>query len=31
MTDKKQETNDLDLDKTIVETTHKVEDFYNNN
>lgn len=27
MTDKK-ENNELDLDKTIVETTHKVEDFY---
>lgn len=31
MTDKKQELNDLDLDQTLVETTHKVEVFYNNN
>ena len=25
------ETNNLDLDKTLVDTTHKVEDFYANN
>ncbi|MEI6506850.1 MAG: tetratricopeptide repeat protein [Bacteroidota bacterium] len=30
MTDKN-ENNELDLDKTIVETTHKVEDFYHKN
>lgn len=31
MTDKKHENNELDLDKTLVETTHKVEHFYEDN
>lgn len=31
MTDKKNENNELDLDKALVDTTHKVEDFYTNN
>ena len=31
MSDKKHESNELDLDKTLADTTHKVEDFYHNN
>jgi tetratricopeptide (TPR) repeat protein len=31
MTDNKHEKNELDLDKTLVETTHKVEHFYEDN
>jgi tetratricopeptide (TPR) repeat protein len=31
MTNKNNESNELELDKTLAETTHKVEDFYNAN
>jgi tetratricopeptide (TPR) repeat protein len=31
MTNKKQDNNDLDLDKSLVETTHKVEHFFEEN